>query len=398
MAPSEDANDDEVNKKCKYCKSNVEKSGVRCGVCKASYHSSCALRMTGLQVASGSKNLILCPPCASASRSSEINKAVDEQLSQKEDEIKALRLEIAELQRKNGLSEGNINILHERMECIEKNIMDKLENMSKNVSQVVPQRPANVRIQSENVHGTNIRTSREQHESSITTKANGANKVESPGNPQHVNLEVAGAQQPANSPRPRPSNKNVRGYVNNNNQQDQINKKSQQKPTFTKQNVGIAIENAIARIPAPTPENREEIDEGNGWKTVRYKTRRQEKLSQNEINRPKPLKGIKQNGDCSLKAAQRKAYLFITGVAPDAKEENIMEYLRQCDIGNGCNCEKIKTKREKYCSSFKLTVPLEDRPKYLCTEIWPDGVTVNHFLNIQNQGRVFEKSQQPYQR
>ena len=95
MAPSDDDLSDADAKKCKYCKSNVEKIIIKCNTCKGVYHQSCALRITGLVVLSGSKNLISCATCAKVTRETEIQTAINDALKTKEAEINLLRSQIS---------------------------------------------------------------------------------------------------------------------------------------------------------------------------------------------------------------------------------------------------------------------------------------------------------------
>lgn len=136
------------------------------------------------------------------------------------------------------------------------------------------------------------------------------------------------------------------------------------------------------------PAYRNNESKTNDWNLVKGR-RNRTKVDRDidQTNRPKPLKGAKQEA-CSLKTARRMALLFITGLAPETTAENVSSFLKSCDLGDNCRCEKIRTRRERYCSSFKLAIPIEERAKYFCTELWPEGVTVNHFMNLQSQGRV----------
>lgn len=63
MAGDVKTSESEPGDKCKSCKSTVQ-TGVKCISCKWMFHSSCALRVSGLKVLSGSKSIVQCS-CAS---------------------------------------------------------------------------------------------------------------------------------------------------------------------------------------------------------------------------------------------------------------------------------------------------------------------------------------------
>ena len=76
------------------------------------------------------------------------------------------------------------------------------------------------------------------------------------------------------------------------------------------------------------------------------------------------------------------AFLYVSGLAPEVKEQEVIQYLENQGL-KPVGCQKIKTKKEKYRSSFKLSIHHEDREKYLTPVVWPKNVMVNHFLNLQ---------------
>lgn len=100
-------------------------------------------------------------------------------------------------------------------------------------------------------------------------------------------------------------------------------------------------------------------------------------------NRPAPIMGVNED-TATLKAAVKMAFLFLSGLAPEVSESLILKYLQDNNLETDCRCEKIKTKRDKYRASFRLTVPYNERHKYLCPMLWPKGVIINHFMNLQH--------------
>lgn len=133
-------------------------------------------------------------------------------------------------------------------------------------------------------------------------------------------------------------------------------------------------------------------EEKEGWQQV--KNKRSMHMKKSVLNtRQEPLKGTNNSTNCLLKSAQKMTQLFLTGLDQKTTSENIKEFLKANNLDVDCSCEKIRTKNEKYCSSFKLTVPVEHRHLYHCSELWPQGVAINHFQNLKNLGKVQVTSQ-----
>lgn len=57
-----------------------------------------------------------------------------------------------------------------------------------------------------------------------------------------------------------------------------------------------------------------------------------------------------------LTVVHKKSFLFVSGLGTEVTNNQIPAHLEGKQLKNGCNCEKIKTKKDKYMSSFKLTV------------------------------------------
>ena len=124
----------------------------------------------------------------------------------------------------------------------------------------------------------------------------------------------------------------------------------------------------------------------NKWQEVSYKKKNNRPV---KGNRPEPLKGSSDD-NVTLKTAPQMAFLFVSGLAPEVNSDGILQYLETKKL-KGCTCKKIKTKKEKYRSSFKLAVPRQDRDKYLVADLWPCGVVINHFLNLQRRKVVINQ-------
>lgn len=85
--------------------------------------------------------------------------------------------------------------------------------------------------------------------------------------------------------------------------------------------------------------------------------------------------------------------LFLTGLNPDITPEQVKEYVDQAVRVNSL-CEKMNTRKSKYTSSFKVRVPTEVRDALMKEEMWGEGVTINHFLNLRER-RSQRETQDP---
>ncbi|CAG9769803.1 unnamed protein product [Ceutorhynchus assimilis] len=121
-------------KKCKYCRSNVAQSAYKCEGCSENYHSSCALRIKGLRVVNGSKNLVLCPSCADYP-----NPTTDEEITKKNAEIAKLNQKVSDLQAKNDNMQEEFSWLRNKLDLMEESMHKKLDEI-KNIVKKEQQR------------------------------------------------------------------------------------------------------------------------------------------------------------------------------------------------------------------------------------------------------------------
>ena len=122
--------------------------------------------------------------------------------------------------------------------------------------------------------------------------------------------------------------------------------------------------------------NEDPVDPKYAWKTV---------VGRSNRKRPEPEKGRKENVTQLLVASPRKkAWIFLSGFQAKTSHEDILNYLKENGINN-CNCYKMHTKKDKIRSSFKLSVPIEKKKEAMSPELWPAGIVINHFLNLQRR-------------
>lgn len=118
MAGDEKLSSSESNNLCKYCKKNISNTVAKCQKCSLVFHTSCALRISGL-TAVGKDNLVIC--CSTNKKSTlstqtdfcEISSVYKSLLSAKEEII-------AELREKQIILYKNIELLEEKSRNNEK--------------------------------------------------------------------------------------------------------------------------------------------------------------------------------------------------------------------------------------------------------------------------------------
>lgn len=100
--------------------------------------------------------------------------------------------------------------------------------------------------------------------------------------------------------------------------------------------------------------------------------------------RPNPIKGS-NNCTGDLEIAQKVHWVFLSGFSRTMETENIINFLKKHNLQKDCVCEKMKTKKHKQISSFKLGVPNDLKDKVMDPDLWPVGTTINHFINLQRR-------------
>lgn len=131
-----------------------------------------------------------------------------------------------------------------------------------------------------------------------------------------------------------------------------------------------------------TAKNRDDRTE---WTTVSYKRRKGVLANK----RPAPTKGA-NNAPTNLRVAEltrlvlpKLDWIFVSGLHPDTREDEVMEFLTKNGLASGCRCFKMMTRKSKIKSSFKLGVPAESREDYMSSDLWPTGTLISPFQNLQ---------------
>lgn len=111
------------------------------------------------------------------------------------------------------------------------------------------------------------------------------------------------------------------------------------------------------------------------WKKVTHR-KRQHTIQK----RPSPIKG--ENDNFQLAVAKKQSCLFLSGLSPNTTSEEVKTYLDGITTTE-TKCEKMKTRKDKYKSCFKIYVDYEKKEDVMNAKIWGKGVVVNYFLHIR---------------
>jgi hypothetical protein len=102
-----------------------------------------------------------------------------------------------------------------------------------------------------------------------------------------------------------------------------------------------------------------------------------------------------------LTVASPKFWVYVSGLAPDSKESDVLEYVGDefdADI-NDVKCVKLLPKNlsleECEYISFKIGFPLELKEDAINPESWPNGVSVREFSEKKPFLRNFRRHQTP---
>ncbi|KAL3268124.1 hypothetical protein HHI36_007251 [Cryptolaemus montrouzieri] len=106
--------------------------------------------------------------------------------------------------------------------------------------------------------------------------------------------------------------------------------------------------------------------------------------------RPVPIKGAMDK--FSLTIAEQQSCLFLSGLDPDIEPEEVKEYI-DTTFKISSKCEKMKTKKDRFKSSFKVYVPTDSKQQVLNENMWGKGIVINHFLHIR---RNFNREVNPF--
>lgn len=331
MASSDDELDSDAalkkaKKTCFHCNKDV-KSESKCKKCGYLFHPACLRQAAGLKSA----------VCAHKTEESDPITS-NKDLSQ----IEVLRILVEELQSKNKILEENNDLLREKVTTLE----EKLKAGRKGKHN---QYPENVGLSSSPRPVASASTSTSQapiKQNSQAAQGGTRSRKASKSSADVTALSVVEITNVEN-----PSSSNAQGMSTVNSESDKL---------------------------------QNGVNKDNNWQKVVYKGKSKPVVNKN--SRPEPLRGQNEK-TVSLKPAVRRASLFLSGLAPEVTTDEIQAFLKEQNLGPALSCDKMKTKKQKFYSSFKLTVPYEKVGEYMCADVWPRGIVINHFRNLQRPSK-----------
>ncbi|XP_050298883.1 uncharacterized protein LOC126737854 [Anthonomus grandis grandis] len=328
MAPSKDARDESSNKIKFFCCKTKQTSAIICVQCGRVYHKSCAYRDWAEKICILDEMRVEC--LEHDLTSTEVNKQRNNNEFQAE--ILLLKELICKLKSKNEILCENNGLLREKVEFLEGKINKNNEAINKG-----PSASAGV----EEVHKSAKNLKQHQIQLSKSLKQENTNKATK----ENVNNIVREVQSPA-------------AKVNH------ATLALQPEEPFQKEANNIIEESSASNL-----------EEGNNWQLVTNRKQRRSKQA-----RPEPVLG--ENCIFSLSVATKKGYIFISGLGVDVDSAQLEKYMKE-NANVSCKCEKMKTKKQKFLSSFKIEVELEDKKKIMNSQLWGKGVVVNHLLHLR---------------
>lgn len=375
MAPVEETSLQQVDENmCSYCKKKVE-DAVICVKCSEIFHPKC------LKQSAGRKSAV-CVHVAAATIPTAVQqkRGRDCECREKEVEIQYLRKLLKECEDKNRLLEENNSLLREKIEFLEskqvKSVADgkklnKKSFASASFSQVIEgaerdNTPASAEIKRGNRRISNDCGKNAEVFDDVCSK--------------DVKLSVSESQR--RSVCARGSSSDDPAEVNDSLDAGKQTEQNLQRDRRTDP-TGATGDHLASRA-AVDPKNAGERGQSGTSAWTRVARRRGRNRVENGAgdDRPKPLRGTLE-GAAGLAVAEDYAWLFVSGLAPETEPQQIQDYLMENGFKGKCVCTKMKTRRDKYRSSFKLAVPRDVSGRIMSGALWPKGVLVNHFLNIQ---------------
>ena len=125
--------------------------------------------------------------------------------------------------------------------------------------------------------------------------------------------------------------------------------------------------------------NTEESDK-EGWTIVDRKKKNQRKRSTGNFG----IKGSKKGDSCSLKAAVRRADVYVGRVDRDVTDDDIKNFIQQSFEIEVFSVSKLDIFSDVY-NAFKVCVKANVRDKLFDSDKWPEDIVVNKFYNKQSK-------------
>lgn len=335
-----------VDNICFHCDKKVV-SSVKCKKCEHLFHPAC------LQQASAAKKAV----CKHVPAEESSNLKCDEEIQS--NDLTEIRRMYQELSRKYISLEHSYQALREKVDKMEKNIPENQKVQSSlQDSKFSAKQPATSRLSRTRQKSAVSATTASAASSAAEPKLgeHQQNKQKTPSKSAVVDVPASESKQ---NDTPAPDSPDDVVFIDQSEFFPGVSPKENKQKAQEK------------------PEEVKETD----WQVVQRKSK---------ARRPEPTKGVRENvTQLSVAAPRSQAWFFLSGFGPNTSPENILQYLMENGLQN-CLCFKMKTKKDKWRSSFKLAAPANKKKEIMSPDLWPSGIIANHFLNLQRRLTVRE--------
>lgn len=348
-----DKSEKSIDIKCFHC-GKVTKTIDKCIKCGEAFHKSC-LKQAATKKSTTCVHVSILDKSSMAAmvenENSDNENSVNEDEISKDVEIRYLKRLVEELEEKNRLLEENCLLWKEKFHSLESTQQKKGK-----IVEVV--------AVSDNLILDLKNPSTSKVDVSIATKGNQLEKIpknpkqcDNPSKNDRIDMQMS-------------SNENASAHwVDNfkNLKDDKIIEKTKQR------DVGELKENSEKTENSEEKDSSLKTDPGNeAWTEVRSRKNR----------RPSPIRGENKNFLLQVAEERNSACLFLSGLHPNVGAEEVKQYI-DGKTQILCKCEKMKTRNDRYKSSFKIEIPKEMRKTVMSPDFWGKGVVINHFLSVR---------------
>lgn len=136
----------------------------------------------------------------------------------------------------------------------------------------------------------------------------------------------------------------------------------------------------MSKVPEFSCTNKDvENPDGENWITVK---RKRDRKRYPEQSRPESVCG--ENSDFGMSVASRRSYLFVSRLHLKTTEDKVIKYFHD-KLQITCRAYEIKTRKDKFKSSFKLEIRTGAKQAVMSPNLWCKGIVINHFLHLSGK-------------
>lgn len=369
------------NNLCKSC-SRSTKSDVKCIVCKAAFHPSCAVRVTGMKVVGF--NELCCPLCEKSCEKHDDAGNLEDDYQRVVRTNETLNVVILRLMDSQDSFRGELEVIREKLCQLTSLHTDEVQQISRQSPAVEPNRIRDL----ECLDARTTSTSEVRSFCQVTADIRDCQRRPSASGRQRQRRDDDLVSQPGDVA-------DCTGVVFQGRRADITKKRSPgrkegsgaiKKPgsggvcrhAVDPKAVSAAVHEAVTRAKCQEliTLGKTAGEEDGEWKIV---PKRRGLKAKN-----RPVVGDMEHGAGSvlkLRAAARKAHFHVYRLAPGTSEEDVVEHLRT--QFPEVECEALKSRYPAHYSSFKITVNFENAAEVMKASCWPKGACINRFFQYR---------------